>query len=66
VITDADFHLAAVPAVCACGIAKRRLCRWCRLGMGVWLRNRVSDRILFVNAYASLFIIGIKLMLGGI
>jgi len=36
------------------------------IGMGVWLHNRVSDRIFFKIAYASLLVVGIKLMWDGI
>lgn len=36
------------------------------IGMGVWLHNRVSDRVFFSIAYASLFLVGIKLMWDGL
>ncbi len=36
------------------------------IGMGVWLHNRVTDQVFFRIAYASLFIVGLKLMSDGI
>ncbi len=35
------------------------------IGMGVWLHNRVTDRIFFRIAYAMLFVVGLKLMYDG-
>lgn len=36
------------------------------IGIGVWLHNRVTDRIFFRIAYAMLFVVGLKLMYDGI
>ncbi len=36
------------------------------IGTGVWLHNRVTDRVFFRIAYASLFFVGIKLMWDGV
>jgi len=36
------------------------------IGMGVWLHNRVTDRVFFKIAYTSLFFVGIKLMWDGV
>lgn len=36
------------------------------IGMGVWLHNRVTDRIFFRIAYAMLFFVGLKLIYDGI
>lgn len=36
------------------------------IGMGVWLHNRVSDRVFFRIAYTTLFIVGVKLMWDGV
>ena len=35
------------------------------IGIGVWLHNRVTDRIFFRIAYAMLFVVGLKLMYDG-
>jgi uncharacterized membrane protein YfcA len=34
--------------------------------LGVWLHNRVSERVFFSVAYASLFLVGVKLMWDGL
>lgn len=36
------------------------------IGMGVWLHNRVTDRVFFQIAYTSLLFVGIKLMWDGL
>jgi len=36
------------------------------IGMGVWLHNRVTDRVFFMIAYTSLFFVGLKLMWDGL
>ncbi len=36
------------------------------IGLGVWLHNRVTDRLFFLVAYAMLFLVGVKLMFDGI
>lgn len=36
------------------------------IGMGVWLHNRVSDRLFFQVAYTLLFLVGIKLIYDGV
>ncbi|MDX1405050.1 MAG: sulfite exporter TauE/SafE family protein [Woeseiaceae bacterium] len=35
------------------------------IGMGVWLHNRVTDRLFFRIAYGMLFIVGVKLIYDG-
>ncbi len=36
------------------------------IGLGVWLHNRVTDRLFFQVAYAMLFLVGVKLMFDSI
>ncbi|MEX2126218.1 MAG: sulfite exporter TauE/SafE family protein [Woeseia sp.] len=36
------------------------------VGMGVWLHNRVSDRLFFRVAYTLLFVVGVKLIYDGV
>jgi hypothetical protein len=35
------------------------------VAMGVWLHNRVTDRLFFRVAYTLLFVVGLKLMYDG-
>jgi hypothetical protein len=36
------------------------------VAMGVWLHNRVTDRLFFRVAYTLLFVVGVKLSYDGI